>query len=228
MMYAYKYLNDAVSFEEGKIQVLVIENKKVFRQALRSFYDDASEDLFTFSKNFEPFDFGKIGYFIPDPMNLDFQNKKLSNKIMSVIGQTATDEYYEDLRSIQSALFELFGKINQIYDYEYDSDIEIEFQSILKLLHFNIDTSSRGAAELLMTYIIKLNKYLKFDLFVINGLYDYFDVEEIENIGEMLAYYHINILVLSSSKPERISKYERLNILDADLCVIGNYSEDNY
>ncbi len=228
MMYAYKYLNDAVSFEEGKIQVLVIENKKIFRQALRSFYDDTIEELFTFSENFEPFDFSKRGYFIPDPMNLDFQNKKLSNKITSVIGQTAIDEYYDDLRSIQSALFELFGKINQIYDYEYDSDIDIEFQSILKLLHFNIDTSSRGAAELLVTYIIKLNKYLKFDLFVINGLYDYFDFEEIENICETLAYYHINILILSSSKPERISEYERLNILDADLCVIGNYSEDDY
>ncbi len=67
MMYAYKYLNDAVSFEEGKIQVLVIENKKIFRQALRSFYDDTIEELFTFSENFEPFDFSKRGYFIPDP-----------------------------------------------------------------------------------------------------------------------------------------------------------------
>ncbi len=228
MMYAYKYLNDAVSFEEGKINVLVIENKKVFRQTLRSFYEDSSEDLFTFSENFEPFDFDKRGYFIPNPMELDFQNKKLTNKITSAIGQTATDEYYEDLTSIRSALFELFGKINQIYDYEYDSDIEIDFQSILKLFHFNIDTSSREAAELLVTYIIKLNKYLKFDLFVINGLYDYFDFEEIENICEMLAYYHINILVLSSSKPENLTKFERMHILDSDLCVIGNYFDDIY
>ncbi len=228
MMYAFKYLNEAVSFEEGKINVLVIENKKVFRQTLRSFYDDMSEELFTFSENFVPFDFGKKGYFIPNPMELDFQNKKLSNKITAAVGQTAVNEYFEDLTSIQSALFELFGKINSLYDYEYDSDIDIDFSTILKLFHFNVDTSSREAAELLVTYIIKLNKYLKFDLFVINGLYDYFDFEEIEGICEMLAYYHINILVLSSSKPENLTKYERMNILDADLCAIGNYSDDDY
>ena len=36
-MLSYEYLNDAVELSNSKIPVLVIENKKIFRQALRSF-----------------------------------------------------------------------------------------------------------------------------------------------------------------------------------------------
>lgn len=56
MMLSYEYLNDAVELSNSKIPVLVIENKKIFRQALRSFLDDTVEELFTFSQDFKPFD----------------------------------------------------------------------------------------------------------------------------------------------------------------------------
>lgn len=45
MMLSYEYLNDAVELSNSKIPVLVIENKKIFRQALRSFFDDTVEEL---------------------------------------------------------------------------------------------------------------------------------------------------------------------------------------
>ena len=60
MMLSYEYLNDTVGLSNGKIPVLVIENKKIFRQALRSFLDDTVEELFTFSQDFKPFDFNKF------------------------------------------------------------------------------------------------------------------------------------------------------------------------
>lgn len=79
-MLSYEYLNDAVELSNSKIPVLVIENKKIFRQALRSFLDDTVEELFTFSQDFKPFDFNKRGFFISNAIYLDFQNKKLVNK----------------------------------------------------------------------------------------------------------------------------------------------------
>lgn len=63
MMFSYKYLNDTVEFSNGKISVLVIENKKIFRQTLSSFFDDTVEEFFTFSQDFKPFDFNKKGNF---------------------------------------------------------------------------------------------------------------------------------------------------------------------
>lgn len=221
-MFSYEYLNDTVELSNGKIPVLVIENKKIFRQALRSFLDDTVEELFTFSQDFHPFDFNKRGFFISNAIDLDFQNKKLVNKINSLMQQTAVNECGEDLASIQTLLVNLFDKLNEIYDFEYDSNFEINYLSILKLFQFNIDTSLRELPQLLISYIILLNKYLKFDLFVLHSLYDFFDDNELEGIYETLSLSHINILILSSSKPRHISKFEEIHILDSDLCIIDS------
>lgn len=207
MMLSYEYLNDAVELSNSKIPVLVIENKKIFRQALRSFLDDTVEELFTFSQDFKPFDFNKRGFFISNAIDLDFQNKKLVNKINSLMQKTAVNECGEDLASIQTLLINLFDKLNKMYDFEYDSNFEIDYSSILKLFQFNIDTSSHDLPQLLISYIILLNKYLKFDLFVLHSLYDFFDNNELEGIYETLSLSHINILILSSSKPRHISKF---------------------
>ena len=213
MMLSYEYLNDAVELSNSKIPVLVIENKKIFRQALRSFLDDTVEELFTFSQDFKPFDFNKRGFFISNAIDLDFQNKKLVNKINSLMQKTAVNECGEDLASIQTLLINLFDKLNKMYDFEYDSNFEIDYSSILKLLQFNIDTSSHDLPQLLISYIILLNKYLKFD---------FFDNNELEGIYETLSLSHINILILSSSKPQHISKFEEIHILDPDLCIIDS------
>ena len=222
MMLSYEYLNDAVELSNSKIPVLVIENKKIFRQALRSFLDDTIDELFTFSQDFKPFNFNKRGFFISNAIDLDFQNKKLVNKINSLMQKTAVNECSEDLASIQTLLINLFDKLNKIYDFEYDSNFEIDYLSILKLFQFNIDTSSHDLPQLLISYIILLNKYLKFDLFVLHSLYDFFDNNELEGIYETLSLSHINILILSSSKPRHISKFEEIHILDPDLCIIDS------
>ena len=198
MMLSYEYLNDAVELSNSKIPVLVIENKKIFRQALRSFLDDTVDELFTFSQDFKPFNFNKRGFFISNAIDLDFQNKKLVNKINSLMQKTAVNECSEDLASIQTLLINLFDKLNKMYDFEYDSNFEIDYSSILKLFQFNIDTSSHDLPQLLISYIILLNKYLKFDLFVLHSLYDCFDNNELEGIYETLSLSHINILILSS------------------------------
>ena len=217
MMLSYEYLNDAVEFSNSKIPVLVIENKKIFRQALRSLLDDTVDELFTFSQDFKPFNFNKRGFFISNAIDLDFRNK-----INSLMQKTAVNECSEDLASIQTLLINLFDKLNKMYDFEYDSNFEIDYSSILKLFQFNIDTSSHDLPQLLISYIILLNKYLKFDLFVLHSLYDFFDNNELEGIYETLSLSHINILILSSSKPRHISKFEEIHILDPDLCIIDS------
>lgn len=223
MMFAYEYLKDTVEFNDDVIPVLIIENKKTFRQTLRSFYDDTIEEYFVFSQDFKPFDFDKRGFFISNVLDLNFQNKKLTTKINSVMQQTAINEYSSELSVIQMQLINLFDKLNQDYDFEYDTDFEIDFSSIIKLLPFNIDTATCDLSQLLISYILLLNKYLKFDLVVLHSIYDYFDYDEIEKIYNTLKPYHINILVITSSKPEHFSEFEELYIIDSDLCVIDTF-----
>lgn len=220
MMFACEYLNNNVEFTDGVIPVLVIENKKIFRKILYSFCEGTVEELFTFSQDFKPFDFEKRGFFVANILELNFQNKKLTSKINSIMQQTAINDYSEDLVLIKAQLVQLFDKLNQDYDFEYDSSFEIDFPSILKLLQFNIDVSCRDLSELLVSYILLLNKYLNFDLFVLHSIYDYFDYDEIEKIFRTLKLYHIHVLVITSSKPKKISGFDEIHIIDSDLCLI--------
>lgn len=221
-MLSYEYLNDTVNLDSECIPVLVIENKKVFRKILRSFYDNTIDEVFTFSHEFTPFEFSKKGYFIPNVLDLEFQNKKLSSKINSLMCQTAMSEFDAELSAIRSQILSLFDKLNQIYDFEFDSQFDVDYSAILKLLDFKIDTSLHTCAELLVSYILLLNKYLKYDLFVIHSLSNYFDSDEVEYIFKTLKLNHINILSVCSSVPDKISPLEKLYILDSDLCFIDN------
>ena len=53
-MVSFTYLNSPIEFEEDKIPVLVIENKKLFRDVLFSFTTETQDEYFTFSKDFKP------------------------------------------------------------------------------------------------------------------------------------------------------------------------------
>ena len=57
-------------------------------------------------------------------------------------------------------------------------------------------------------------------MFVLHSIYDYFDYDEIEKIYKTLKLYHINVLVITSSKPKNISGFEEIHIIDYDLCLI--------
>lgn len=46
-------------------------------------------------------------------------------------------------------------------------------------------------------------------------------VRDAENTAKIP--YHINILVITSSKPEHFSEFEELYIIDSDLCVIDTF-----
>lgn len=49
----------------------------------------------------------------------------------------------------------------------------------------------------------------------------YMTVRDVENTVKI--HYHINILVITSSKSEHFSEFEELYIIDSDLCVIDTF-----
>ena len=44
-----------------------------------------------------------------------------------------------------------------------------------------------------------------------------------KKIYKTLKLYHINVLVITSSKPKKISGFEEIHIIDYDLCLIVTY-----
>lgn len=221
MMVSFTYLNSPIEFEEDKIPVLVIENKKLFRDVLFSFLAEMQEEYFTFSKDYKPFEFNKLGYFISNPINLDFKNKKLMTKINSFLSLTVNNEFAEELVNVNQSIFTLADKLVSMssFDLTYD-ETSVDAAALIKLLSFQINTNEQSLCELLISVILFMSKYLKTEVFVISNLYVYFSIEEISEIYKTLLLNHINLLIIEQNIPPHSQNYESVYIIDNDLCQI--------
>jgi len=70
----FSYIDDCIKIGEGIFPVLVIENKKLYRDVLSSFLNSCEEDYFVFSEDFKPFEFSKDGCFISEPIFVDMNS----------------------------------------------------------------------------------------------------------------------------------------------------------
>lgn len=221
MMISFTYLNSPIEFENDRVPVLVIENKKLFRDVLFSFITETQEEYFTFSKDFKPFEFNKLGCFISNPVNLDFNNKKLMTKINAFLSVNANNEFAAELANVNQSIFTLADKLVSLssFDLTYD-ETSIDASSVIKLLSFQINSSDQSLCELLISFVLLLSKYLKTEVFVISNLYVYFSTEEIADIYKTLLLNHINLLVIEQNLPPHSHNYESVYIIDNDLCQI--------
>ncbi len=221
----FPYLNKDIPLGEDAPTVLVLENKRVFRQTLLGFESETVDESLTFSKNYEPFEFRKKGWFLPDPLDVDLENKKLMQKIYRWLEEAANGEFCTELGELREALVCFGDKLAGFCDFDCGYQFDIEAAAIIKLLQFRIDREKVGPAEALLTFMRQTAKYLKTEIFVTANLHLYFEKEELESFFETLALDHIRLLCLEQTLPETSGE---LYIIDKDLCVIDKGVDRDY
>ncbi len=219
-MIVVKPTNIEIRFRDSNFHTLVIENKSLFRQVIYSFYSDNPEEFFVFSKNFEVFEFRKKGIYIPSAINFEMNDKKLLTKINTYLENLANDELYTELLDIKAVLMDFAGKLALKSDFSVDYDGEILTKDIIKLFDFEITKGDLNFAEAFIRYVQLMSQYFKISLFVISDLHSVFDEKELDMIFETLLLNDVNILSVEGLSPNNISKYEKIHIVDVDLCEI--------
>lgn len=219
-MISFKFLNNAIDIKDGVFSVLVIENKKLFRNVICSLENDFEEDYFTFSIDFKPVQFSKCGMFISNVLNVDLGSKKLISKITAYMENVANDEYAEQVSKAKKDLLSLAELIVAFSDFDCEYNCDIETADIVKILQFKVGTAENTPEELLIMYIKLIAKYLKINFFVIPNLHLVFSEEELKMIYDELLINHINIISLECFEPKYKFNYEEYYALDNDLCEI--------
>lgn len=220
MMASFKYLKKEILFDESHIQLLVVENKELFRNIISAFEFANPEELFVFSKDYVPFDFEKHGVYISNPLNTDTENKKILSKINSDLEDAANSEYYNEIMQIKQSLMNLADLLLRYNDFDFDCKYDIETASIIKLLDFRIKKDCLCHSEQLIRYILLVSKYLNRKLFVLPNMHLYFDSDELKLIYDTLLLNHIHVLVIEGIAPNESAECEQLYIVDNDLCEL--------
>lgn len=220
MMLSTRIINREIILNEEAVNVIVLENRLLYRNTVFAFQSGMPDEDFIFSENFKPFEFSKKGLFISDPMNIDFETKRLTNRIYSYLEQLSLSESQNLLLLAKEKINEFAQELASLCDFEIDYNPEFDTVSLLKLLAFRVNQKELSQLEQLALYLRMITQYLGISLFVINNLHLYFSKEEIEGFYEAIQSYHLKLLVFECIQPEYILNNEEYLIVDDDLCVI--------
>lgn len=212
-------LENKITFEEGKINVLEIYNKKFFRRMIEILNgeEEAEDNEIVLLDNEKRVDLKKNVYVLTDLFNIDFNSKKIITKIYNELIENIKKRQDDELENLTIKLRNyLIEEINEL-PFEFNINSELEINDLLKVFNLKIDTTCYTTIVEKIEFIINIIANLEIaSILVIPNLKVYLEKEEIIEIYKYSLYNNIKLLVLENSSNENIENYEIKNIIDKE------------
>ena len=147
--------------------------------------------------------------------NIDFNSKKIINKIYNALEQNIKNRQDNEVENIILQLRNyLIEEINEI-PFEFNINSEIEILDLLKVFNVKIDTSCYTTIVEKIEFIISVLSNLKIaEVLVIPNLKTYVDENELLEIYKYSIYNSVKLLIVENIHSEKLLKYENKNIID--------------
>lgn len=220
MMVSFEFLSEPVRISSDKISVLYIENQKLYRNTVASFYDCCPEESnIVFSENFSPIKFKGNICFVPNFFTVDFSSVFMK-KIYDDLSEYANTYLFDETVGLKSAVLSFLEKLSSEFDYDFDFKDGLEISDLLKVQNFKPSLSRENLLSTLLDFIILTKKYSKAKCFVLLNLHDFFSLQELELFYKEIKIQNIDILAVESTKRFDTSPSETVYIVDEDMCEI--------
>ena len=217
-------LNNEIIFEENKVNLLVVENKKKFVEFIQEIIKqiNGNEGKFSlFDKNTELKIHNKVEI-IKDIFDLDINNKKILNKIYHELEELSIDsEFLLETKNMESNLLKYIYYLIEKYDYPLEIVEGLDLKEIFKLLSVKLSLCFSNKVEEILEYIDLVSRILKKEIFVLVNLHIFLEKDDIVALCRECFYKKIKLLFVENQKPDIINNEERLFIIDNDLCEIN-------
>ena len=221
MMISFKHLSRPMSFNNTNVNVLVLENKKVFRDAFLFLSSNDENSAFVFSENFEPLDFNRDICFIKNSLLLDFKEKRLQTKINSDMSKILNEVYFDEFEKLQYDFSQIIFKFSENFDFEFFSSAEITPRSIVKFLSFEPKCDiTESSLDNLLFYLELFKKYLNIKCFVTYNLFVYYEFDELKELFKSLKLNNILLLDIENKVPDYSMDDIIISVVDNSLCSI--------
>lgn len=220
MMIGFENLSKPIDFSENNINVLCIENKLLYRKVLNSFYMENPEEInMFFSENFTPFKFKGNICFVNDFYKLSISSSVIK-KFYDEIALFCNQEMQSETANIKSQIISFVDLVISNFDYDFNYNLDVNLQDIFKMQDVKPAISNNSLLLSLLDYILVINKYISPKCFVLLNLHLYFNNTELEEFYKEISYNKVNILIVENIKDFETNKFEKITIIDSDLCEI--------
>lgn len=209
-----------IEFKEGNVNVLEIYNKKFFYNFINNINEQCNgyteeDNNIVIMEEAKRIKISQSIYLLIDVFNIEFNTKKVINKIYSVLLNNIKNRQDNELENLMLKLRNyLIEEINEI-PFEFNMNSEMETVDILKAFDIKIDTSCYTTIVEKVEFIINIISNLKIaDILVIPNLKSYLSEDELIEIYKYSIYNNVKLLIVENSKAKKILKYEQKNVID--------------
>lgn len=217
MKITVSYLENNIEINNENINVLEIENKKIFFRLINDLNQicngNVIEEIKTFIDDKEVSITNKVNV-ISDYFNIDFSKYMLS--INKLINENLKDNSDKSLLLLYKKLIQKYNSIISTVDLPIMVNNDVTIESLTKLLKLKINYKNSIIENLFS--IIELERSLKSSKFIVLvNLKQYLDDNELKELYKYSIYNNVNIILIDSQCYGCSHDFEKKIIVDNNL-----------
>ena len=217
-----KNINKEIVLDKSTIFNLVIENPRYYRDCINKITCqlNSEEEYFLYYDNDKEEDLSKCSFIIPNPLNIEIDEKKINTLIQKDISGKMNISNKEEYQLLLNTINEYISKISYDYPLPLTFDTELTLQSFLKSISLQVYDDYPDYLQYLISQIKKISIVLKLNLFFIVNLHDYLTEEEMNSFVKEMNSLELSFVLISSHLPLAKSEDEFIIRIDNDLCEL--------
>lgn len=217
MKITVSYLENNIEINNENINVLEIENKKIFFRLINDLNQicngNVIEEIKTFIDDKEVSITNKVNV-ISDYFNIDFSKYMLS--INKLINENLKDNSDKSLLLLYKKLIQKYNSIISTVDLPIMVNNDVTIESLTKILKLKINYKNSIIKNLFS--IIELERSLKYSKFIVLvNLKQYLDDTELKELYKYSIYNNVNIILVDSQCYGCSHDFEKKLIVDDNL-----------
>ena len=208
-----------IEFDENTVNILEIYNQSLFTEVINNLNNQCNgeeeNNTIVLMQDNERVDIKKNIYVLTDVFNIDFNSKKILNKIYGTLIQNIKNKQDDELENIALKLRNYFiNEINEL-PFEFNMNSEVEITDLIKAFDVKIDSSCYITVLEKIEFIINLLAEIDLaKVLVIPNLKTFLQEEDLLELYKYSIYNNIKLLILENKHCENVLKYEKKNVID--------------
>ncbi|ETI89524.1 MAG: type II-A CRISPR-associated protein Csn2 [Negativicoccus succinicivorans] len=203
--------------------LVVLEHPLLYRTLVAELIAQSEGETgrFLLTENYEEKSIGKYLSIIHGPFQLCENDHKMRTALYKFLEKEVQTLDFECYKEVESKIFQFLQHVNMQSAYPLTMADSIGMAEIFKLGQLQLALTKDSVPERLYEYIRALHRLAGAQCVVMYNVRNIFTNTEAEVFLKEISEQEISVLFLERSVPPIVTKYEKLYIVDQDLCEIS-------
>lgn len=222
MKLAYHLLSSPIKINEESVNILVIENQKIFSEILTDLSNQMNKTKGNVVLSYDntPIEISKNMEVITEFIPFELNKRSILSKLLKRVDTIAQNEvFFMKTKELSSQISEYAQLLADEIEFDIDFLHEYEVSCILKAINFKLRDDYASISEKIIDYMLLVREFENDKCFVLVNFRNYVSNSEISDFYKTVLYNKLKVLIVSASDYP-LSPYETKTIIDMDLCQI--------